>query len=123
MRTVVITFLVFMVAILALGTLSLYKTSESWSITRARYDSIRVGMTLAEVEQVLGPGKKVSPVEIPRSGRQPALRGQAVYMWKEKEKERSGREGEFTPVSAWRHVYIGFDEGLVCDKCWIDSTL
>jgi hypothetical protein len=64
---------------------------------------VRVGMTLDEVEAVLGPGRKEEgPPGTPdyKGGSVPLVRGEEFYVW-----ERDGLE-----------IWVGLEDGKVCDK-------
>lgn len=62
---------------------------------------VRVGMTIAEVEAVLGPGTLVDSV--PWSGSQPVVRGDVFYRW--------------TATAVYgEEAIVGFKDGAVVDK-------
>jgi hypothetical protein len=62
-------------------------------------DHIREGMTLAEVQAILGNGRRVNDVPIGASG--PVVRGDVFYFWR-------------GPVP--EGLYVGFQDGAVVDK-------
>lgn len=64
---------------------------------KVQYDQIEVGMTLAEVEEILGPGTPVENVPENRDG--PIVTGDALFLWEE-------------PRSGVR-IHMGFLKGKV----------
>jgi hypothetical protein len=71
---------------------------------------IKTGMTLAEVESILGPGKqeKTKPGTMDQKGFSvPVLQGEELYVW-----EQDGYLWELTGSRIW----VGFQDGKVCDK-------
>jgi hypothetical protein len=64
-------------------------------------DRVRVGMTLAEVEAVLGPGERVTAV--PQMGVRPVVGGDVFYRW------------AAVPRGYPEMMYVGFCGGVVCD--------
>ncbi len=77
------------------------------------YRKIEVGMTMREVESILGPGKRISKQEIPQTkdesrkvGTKPVVFGDAYLRW-DHDQER---------------IIIGFQDGkVVCKDYWEPS--
>jgi hypothetical protein len=89
---------------------------------RARYDRLQLGMTVPEVEAILGPGEEVPEDRMPgvpphvrpmRDGRfAPLVEGERFFRWQEQ------HEG-FPPRTIW----VGVRGGKVCDKMFHQFSL
>jgi hypothetical protein len=75
-------------------------------VTEWRFYRIRKGMTLPQVQRILGPGEARSAVLRPtrRGGMKPVVRGDQCYLWEPHD---------------YRDIWVGFRDGKVCDK-WQD---
>jgi hypothetical protein len=68
---------------------------------------VQVGMTLAGVEAILGPGERMNAAPQGRDG--PVVKGDAVYFWN-------------APTRYPEAVVIGFTNGVVVDKLYQDRN-
>lgn len=106
---------------LALASFTFLASRDTGKLTRRNYDRIQLGMTLNDVESILGQGEDVS-------GRFGAVkRGDKTYQWEvphivQGEKAYKWEEwsirsnGTFNYKYGERTIYVGFQDGKVCDK-------
>jgi hypothetical protein len=81
-----------------------------------RYNRIKVGMSLREVQTLLGPGEPVQRAHVPQvppyvkpevNGEcAPVVDGDVFYAW-------------YASATGDGVIYIGFCNGHVCDKNWL----
>lgn len=91
-----------------------YDNDRGWTLTRSTLDKIKPGMTLNEVEAILGPGEESQVLIVP------PIQGENIYEWNEWQKDWKP-DGLTTP--ARRSIYIGFRDGKVCDKHYFEPSL
>lgn len=79
----------------------------------ARYDQIEIGMTLGQVEAVLGSGKEIPATQVPLVGNrmEPAVKGTRFYRWINRGDELGAQ------------IIVGFDNDRVCDKWYWEPSL
>ena len=72
-------------------------------ISKRNYKRIENGMTVLEVEALLGPGTEVEKKCIPKTtGMIPVVKGDRFYRWEDME--------------AGTEIFIGLKDNVVCDK-------
>lgn len=105
---------VVLIAALAASLWSIYRPGIFSSVN---YERIRPGMTLAEVEQLLGePGMPLSEQELPQVGYGPGpgkapVNGDRYFQWKE------------APEGFGRYILISLRNGVVADKYYWQPSL
>lgn len=92
-----------------------YDYDQGWTLKRSTFDKIQAGMTLAEVEALLGPGQQTSPRFI-----SPPLQGDELYRWQEWQKDWKP-DGLTGPANRW--ICVGFKRGKVSDKRYFEPSL
>lgn len=87
------------------------------NLPSVKFCKVQLGMSLSEVEAILGPGKKISQSQLPllppfarplqkplEDGLVPIISGDEFWFWG-------------TDRIGWRStIYVGFRNGKVCDK-------
>jgi len=92
---------------LLISGLSSCHTSQ---VNETNYDKIKNGMTLTQVEAILGPGQSIPQVEVPTTtGGIPFVRGDEVHCWKD------GETGS--------RILLGFSSGRVSDRSYWEPSL
>lgn len=89
---------------------------RDWTLKRSTFDQIEAGMTLVEVEALLGPGQPNRGLVSPR------ISGDETLEWQEWEKDWKPRSQPYTTRSN-RRIVIGFLGGRVCDKRFFEPSL
>ncbi len=91
-------------------------------LTQRKFNRIEYGMTLAEVEEILGPGRELRPHEVPDIRNGPVRPGDQVYKWSET--RASEDNGQFKTVGRGeRRICVAFRNGKVCDKTFWEPSL
>jgi hypothetical protein len=102
----------------AVVVLVLYRTfCPPGQVCRCNYRRVQVGMTVADVESLLGPGQEIPEEEVPgvpayvkpmRKGRSaPIIEGDLFYRWDD----------------GYTEVYVGFKGHRVHEKVWLEPSL
>ena len=74
---------------------------------KRKSDRLETGMTLEEVEVIMGEGKRLPANEIPQIGHHPVVNGDEFYTW-------SDRRGT---------VYLAFEHGRLASKWYWEPSL
>ncbi|HLW68372.1 MAG TPA: hypothetical protein VKS79_23850 [Gemmataceae bacterium] len=79
-------------------------------VCECNYKKLKIGMTLDQVELVLGePGVEMPVNEVPRYPSGPVVQGDSFYEWK----------GSINGIK----VIVGIKDGRVCDKWYWEADL
>lgn len=87
---------------------------KPWNLTKAKFDSVQVGMSLKEVEIILGEGTHTDDRLWTERG---GFQGEVVYKWMEQHPSPSQATS-----GPRREVYVGFSRGKVCDKYFWETS-
>lgn len=98
------------IALLLLVSSSILCVSCS-RISKENYTRIKNGMTLREVETLLGPGTETERQYVPTTSptREPVVYGDRFYSWKD--------------VQTGKEIFVGVKDGVVCDKWYWEPDL
>src|SRR5262249_41020142 len=98
--------------LLCVGSMLCFLVAKRGEYSEWNYDRIRIGMTLDEVERLLGrAGIEVPQEEVPKTPHQPAVRGHRCFLWRPPDQ----------PVG-FIAIALG-EDGRVCDKFMFHSGL
>jgi hypothetical protein len=100
-------------AFTALLLITSCRTSRDRPASVATYSQVEIGMTVDEVEAILGRGKEIPRSEVPLLGgpMRPAVEGTSFYRWKDE-------ANAMTP-----EIVLGFENGKVCNKWYWEPSL
>jgi hypothetical protein len=81
---------------------------------RPSYERVQMGMTLDEVENILGPGERTDSPETPTGV---LVQGNPVYRWLYTRPAPVNPDPNgYQVLDPYRRVYVGFRDGKACDK-------
>ena len=83
---------------------------KSSPISKYNYEAVEIGMTLMQVEAILGPGQQIPAKNLPTTtGMTPVVHGEQYFEWQDKDADRE--------------IIVAFSRGKVCDKWYWEPSL
>jgi hypothetical protein len=100
-----------MIALSVLFVVALLASARCYNgtVSDCNYAKIENGMTVGQVESVLGTGREIGREYIPSTRDGPVVDGQAYFLWEE--------------AATGRQVWVGLRGGRVCTKWYWEPSL